>query len=103
MPGLPADWKPSTRERIERAWSEHARHAELVELQAERDGDGDPTWQLIRDAIADPEWVSMWFRPVDPLDAREAILVTRWPVSWEEDEKRRALEARAVDEEHAED
>jgi hypothetical protein len=40
---LGADWIEPSYARFKKAWAEHDQHARLVELQAERDANGEPT------------------------------------------------------------
>jgi hypothetical protein len=86
---------------LEKAFAEHAEHDRLVELQRERDDDGNPTWMMIAEPDdGDTTWVAVWLRPVDPLDPRPGIRITRYPTSWEDQQM---ADARAIADEHAED
>jgi hypothetical protein len=72
-----------------------------AELQSERDDGGMPRWFMRAEPDeGDATWVAVWLRPVDPLDERPSIRVTRYPVAWEEQQE---ADARAIADEHAED
>jgi hypothetical protein len=95
---LGADWMEPSYARFKKAWAEHEQHARLVELQAERDANGEPTWQTVKeDDPDDPTWVRYALKPVDPRDPRPSIRICGWPGKVEADEMK---DARAIVEEH---
>lgn len=94
--GLPDDWRPPARVRLEEAWDKHAHRDTLDQLKRERDQSGDPTWQLVRELHED-KWVEYWMRPVDPFDERQRICVGRWAEKVETDPLK---DAQAIVEEH---
>jgi hypothetical protein len=90
------DWRPPGQRRLEHAWRNHNQHHLLDELQAERDQDGLPTWELHRVLDAD-DWAEVWLRPVDALDPRPPLRVGGWPLADETDD---LADAEAVITEH---
>jgi hypothetical protein len=97
-PGLPDDWKPPERALLEQAWESHPRHEELVRLGKERDERGYPIWGTHYVPHPEhPDWMVIWFRPVDPRDKREGIQLKEYPIKAIEDEYARV---RAVIDEH---